>query len=317
MTINQPERERPSVPNPGQPAREGIDLSVLPSAQPRELGLQVTIGDAIIPEITSLPEGQSMQITEGRVLLDRDALERAKQGVIGRLRGAIESGDEHVVAGYSWYLEDSQDPDVVALRNQIQEALQQRNAAHLQLDALNVHLPTEGMAQRQLIKEGLQREISRYPFSFRGRDGQPLNQEDLDFVFTRHSERPDTFKMIVASRRGIEAIAVPDPENFPQDKFQVDFASRDLAKDPNTGAMTIPLKAAADGTMPAVAIIEIRKEAVDLPAELIKKEEEQNVQPPSRQQPPSARPYTPQPPQFPGPTPRAQRPTTWTAPSSH
>lgn len=315
MTTNLSEQGKPSNLGPQRSVGRGdIDLSAFPSAQPREFGFQITIGDAIVPEIISLPEGQSIQITGGRILLDKDALEAAKRDVTNHLKEAIEAGDQQVVASYMWYLEDSQDPEVVAFCNQIQEAIQQKNASKLQFAALNVHLPTDGIAQRKLIKEGLQREIPRFPFSFRGKDGQPLNQEDIDYVFTRHAERRDAFKMIIASKKGIEAITVPDQENLPQDKFQVDFAS--LAKDSKTGAITISLKAAADGTEPSVAVIEIRKEPIDLPAELIKKEEEQNVRPSSQGQS-SAHPYVPPSPILPGPTSRAQRPTTWTAPSSH
>ena len=284
---------------PATPNR-GIDFKTLISTQPLEDRLGIFIEGVIATEVTTLTNGRTIRVDGGKVLVDHTALMEEKKKVLNYLKVAIEEGNEAEVSKFLWYLDDQDSPEVVALRAEIQTALQQRNAQELKLNSLQVSLPIDQIAQRQLIKKALQMELPRYPFVFKNAQGRVLNPStEVDFVFMRQS---DSFKLVVGSKEGIEAISFP--ESLSAEQFQPDLSG--ITPDPKTRTIKIPMKGAADGESPSAGVIVVKKGKIDLQQTLLEEEEEQEQ---SRPVPDTTTSYSPPPPSV--SQPRASRPSSY------
>lgn len=308
------DKERPEVGVPVEkPEEKGINLSSLPSAQPVENGPRFSKPSDIIPEVTDFAPGESPVKIEGnKISIDKTALETEKNKVIEDFKKGIEEGNEGLIKSFLWYYEDREDEEGIKQRDAIKEALAKKDASSLKFDAIQVNLPTEAIAQRRIIREKLKTEIQNYPFTFKDKDGNPLDSEnDIDFVFASKGDGSG-FKLMVGSKKGIAGVGVP--QSLGDEKFKPDLTK--MEKDVLAGKISIPVKKAGNGTLPSVSILEIYQGAVDINAQLLKEEEErERAQRQQPQFPPSTPSYTP-PPVSPRPAPRASRPTTW-VPVSH
>jgi hypothetical protein len=287
--------------------RKSTDIRDIPSSKPIEGKYEsIVVNSDIIPEVATFNPGEPpVKIEGGTIRVDKTALEKEKKNVVDFVKSAIESGNEAEVKKFLWYFEDSTDQESLSLIYKIKEALAKKDASNLKLDELRIGLATEGIAQRRLIKEGLAPEIKKYPFDFLNEEGNKLDKEsDIDYIFTKKGK--DEFKMIIASKKGISSISVPD--NIQSDQFQPDLIN--VSKDQETGAILIPLKDAKNGTTPSVSMIEIRKEKVNLPDELVKEQERLEEK---RKKEEEENNYTPPPA---APQSRSSRPTRWVSTSN-
>lgn len=297
----------PPIPKPGEEIK--FDITELPSAQPVGEDLRSTlttmVSSPILFEETDLEPGEpKIKVDAGGIIkIDRKALDEGEKSVIEYLKEAIARGDEKEIRRFLWYLEDREDEETKAFRQQLEEAFRSKNPASLDLDSLNVVLPLRTLAEKQLIKNALREQLKKIPFSFKDHAGNLLNQDkEVDFVFIPQG---DQFKLVVASKKGIGSVALP--ESITDESFQPELMK--IAKDQKAGTITIPLNKAKDGSEPMAPIIEIRKERIDLPGELLRQEEELEKQ--AKAQQPV---YAPPPPSVsttPYSQPRSQRPTTW------
>jgi hypothetical protein len=246
---------------------------ILPSAQEINKGARILLGNAISPQIVHLSDnGSPMKVSDGIIQLDEDALNLEKKKLTDSLRSAIEAGDDKMLQIYLGNLEGD-DEALVEAKDMLREAFANRNADKLELKSLNIDLATGGIAERNLIRQGLRAELPRIPFSFKDERGQDINLEEIDYVFSRKEGSSDSFKLIVGFKKGIMSISVPDElTSLGDDKFQPDLlkASKDSG-----GVVTIPIKEAKDGTEPTASVIEIRLGPIDIISEIGRLQEEQ------------------------------------------
>ncbi len=235
-----------------------------------EKGYRLLIGNPLDAQIVNLdPSGLPVRIEGGVIQLDKERLEAERRKLRESLKAAIESGNERMLQIYLQNLQGKEE-GLKEAKEDLTEAFRLKDSSRLQLDNLHVNLATEGIAQRNLIRQGLQPELARHPFTFKGAGGRNLDQDEVDIVFTRADESRENFKIIVGSKRGIEGVGIP--QEIPDDKFQPDMNT--AQKDPSSGVITIPLKAAKDDTLPLATVVEIIKRPIDLVRELAKLEED-------------------------------------------
>ena len=216
-----------------------------------------------------------------------------------RLLQAIKNGDENTVNRYLWYLEDRTDPQGVAMRDGLAQALKEKDPDKLELDALSINLPHQQMAERELIKRGLKDDMPRLPFTYLNDKGEALQENELDYVMVESGKRKDMgdgFVIMVGSKKGISAISALN--DLPKDKFQPQKDK--ITKDPEMGTITVPLMKASDGTESPFVAMKIYKVPVDI-QNMVYEEEERE-----RQSPPPT--YSPDP-NINIPTPRSRAPT--------
>jgi len=245
----------------------------LPSSQEIGKNAKILLGDMIAPQIVHLPQGSSpMKINDGIIQLDEDALNLEKKNLTDSLRFAIETGDDKMLQIYLGNLEGD-DKSLSEARDMLREAFASKNADKLELKSLNIDLATEGIAERNLIRQGLRAELPRIPFSFKDDGGQNIDVEEIDYVFSRKENGGNNFKLIIGHRRGIRGIGVPDDStDLGKDKFQPDLLK--VSKD-SDGVITIPIKEAKDGTEPTATIIEVRLGPIDIVSEVRRQQEEE------------------------------------------
>jgi hypothetical protein len=245
---------------------------ILPPTQEVNKGARILLGDVIAPQIVHLPDGSSpMKISNGVIQLDEDALNLEKKKLTDSLRSAIEAGDDKMLQIYLGNLQGD-DEALVEARNLLKEAFASKNADKLELKSLSIDLATGGIAERNLIRQGLRAELPRIPFSFKDERGQNINVDEIDYVFSRKEGKSDSFKLIVGFSKGIRSIGVVDDlADLGDDKFQPDLlkASKD-----SDGVVAIPIKEARDGTEPTATIIEIRLGPIDIVSEIRRQQEE-------------------------------------------
>jgi hypothetical protein len=249
----------------------GLPVVDNPSA-PKEETAKKFLGDTLSPQIMTLSGGLRVRFFDGQIQLDKSALETEIQRMDTTLHAAILSGDEKILTIYLRNVEQMEDDEgAKVLAERLRAAFRERDPRHLQLDAIHVDDISRGIAERNLIREGLRGQIARQPFTFRDGKGRLLDAEDdVDFVFARDANDSSRFKIIVGSKKGIDTIAFPQDENFPRGMFRPDMAKVD--RDEATETITIPLKASLDGNSPQAVVIEVRKGPVDLPTALAEEE---------------------------------------------
>lgn len=262
----------PKKPNPLDPTNpEEIRFEDVDSATP-ELDTPAVISPDFAIDIVELPaDGPAIKIQDETIFLDKDRLKAEMVSVTDWLVGGVESGDETVLEVYLRNLPGTaSEDDVSELKSQLETAFETKDASGLKLDELHVNVVSAGIAERNLIREGIRPELLRQPFYFRDKQGNVLSGEsDLDIVFARDDRRQGSgYRVIVGSRQGIDAIVIP--KELPADKFVPDMTK--MTKDELRDIITIPLKQAADGTMPSAATIEIHRDPVDLIEDLARQE---------------------------------------------
>ncbi len=252
--------------------RVGNGIPQPDSLQPEEVVLR-SLGprflvDTIFTEISDLSAGAPIALKDGQLYMDRESLEQEKTKVKKALSDSIENGDHEVFLSMTAGLESSDIEELVDLGEKLEQAFASRTKNPFELKSINVDLLTDGIAERNLIREGLKPQIARQPFSFKDKDGNVLDQEkDLDFVFAKNVK--SGYKIIVGSKKGIDQIDVPI--QIENGKFDPDLTKID--KDPVNDSITIPLSNAKDGTETLATVIEIRKGPINL-IEILKKQEE-------------------------------------------
>ncbi|KKQ90073.1 MAG: hypothetical protein UT12_C0002G0004 [Candidatus Curtissbacteria bacterium GW2011_GWC2_38_9] len=233
----------------------------------------------IYTEIVELESDTPIMIVDGQIRINERRLGEEREKVKKALADSIENGDEAFFFRITSALELTNDEELIELREKLRQAFESKSQNPFELHSINVDLLTNGIAERNLIREGLKPQIARIPFSFEDKNGKELDpEEDIVFVFTRGKK--NQYKIVVGSKKGIDKINVP--KQLEDSKFQPDFANID--KDPVNNSITIPLKSARDGTESLVSIVEVHKGAIDLIAALQKEEvaEEEEVTSPSR-----------------------------------
>jgi len=256
--------------------KQELNLDILPSAQKIEGEKQGLLGNSFSPKIVERGPGKPpVKISGAEIEIDRSALEQQTQIVKDRLLQAIKNGDENTVNRYLWYLEDRTDPEGVAMRDGLTQALKEKNAANLRLDALTINLPHRQMAERELIKKALREDMSRLPFTYINDRGEALQENELDYVMVESGKRKmeDGFIIMVGSKKGISAISALN--DLPKDKFQPEKDK--ITKDPETGTISVPLMRASDGTESPFVAMEIYKVPVDI-QNMVYEEEAREIQ---------------------------------------
>jgi hypothetical protein len=228
----------------------------------------IFVMETFTPNIVDLSDGAKIKIENGSISIDRQALEDEHNNVLTYLKNAIDSGNEVEVAKFLWYLEDSQDEAGIDLRNKINTALKNRDSSSLSLKNISVVMPSKEIAQRRLIKEALRTEITNIPFSFKDKNGDTINTDNIDFIFVVDVATKN-FKLIVASQFGIDSVSVE--EVVDDTKFKPDFNK--ITKDTENDYIIIPLLPAEDGIAPPFGFLEIRKGKIDLPQQISEDEE--------------------------------------------
>lgn len=276
-------------------SRELGDVAKLPRKEKQKLTIsgQILTG-AIWLEIDKAPEGEpAFRIKKGRLFIDREALKAAKDSVKKALADSISSGDEAIFSKLTRGIESTRDEELIELYEQLLEAFKRREKNPFKLKEINVDLLTDGIAERNIIREGLKPHIKQLPFVFRNRNGEELDRDrDVDFVFIRDKDKD--YKLIVGSKKGIGGIELPD--ELGESQFAPDLLG--ITKDSVTDTIIIPLKAARDGIKPLVPNIEIRKGPIDL-VRIVSYEEETAKAKKKRGEEDEKKRYSPPPPRAP------------------
>jgi hypothetical protein len=238
-----------------------------------EQSASIKLGGPLAPEFVQMPKGAPvMQVENGKIQLDEAAYTTQIQKTKDWVREAVLTGDEHVLGILLRNIDEMEES--AELRSLYEQAFAQKDPKKLQLDAVHVNLPIEGIAERSLIRDGLRSQLARQPFTFHDRNGVALDQhDDLDIVFARKEDDETKFKLIIGSKKGIIQIGFQDEKDLPADKFRPDLMNID--KDSVKDVITIPLKSAKDGEQPYAACIEIRQGALDLPTKIANEEKVQ------------------------------------------
>jgi hypothetical protein len=209
-------------------------------------------------EIDDAPDGQPpLRIVDGLLHMDKKRLDEEKTVVNKALSDSIANGDIDIFTRLTRGLDFAVDKDLIVLRNKLQKAFKKQSKTVL--EEINVNLLTDGVAERNIIREGLKPQIQLQPFIFRDREGNILDPDtEVDYIFVKG--KGNTYKVIVGSKKGIAGIELPN--DLPKNVFRPDVGN--IEKDPVTDAITIPLGDAKDGSSPLVTTIEIRKGPINI-----------------------------------------------------
>lgn len=293
--------ERPSSPPPELPKTEmsslpRIDEEIVSftekilSSQPMEFQIDQTEG------------APGLRIEDGNVIISEKRLKEAEAVVLANLEQALSTGDPIKLRSYLYYLEDDESAEAEAIREQVRGILlghteEQEKTA---FDALKVYLPTQTMAQREVVRQTLAGEIGKLPFVFRDAKGAVIPTSSVDIVATIDGNK---FKLLVASDRGIAQFALKDGGPG-DDDYQPDITSAEL--DTQSGSLTVPVEESRSHAPALIGNVEVfLGQKVNLNEKLV--EEEKKNKPPKTYAPPptaSAPPVQPRPsPPPPPPTP--------------
>lgn len=251
---------------PSPTSKNEVDIHSLPSVQSVE-GLDLLSQDFLTFISTDLSAtGKVMRIGSDGIELDQQSLDKQREQVSVWLNESIISGDEKTLGIYLRNV-DNRDDDANELSDKIREAFEKNDPSVL--NSVRISGITNGIAERNLIREGIKAEIPRLPFVFRDRQGNQLNlQEDIDIIFTQKGGRGGGYKFVIGSKKGIESITFP--EELPSNMFKPDITQ--ITKS-DAGAIMLPIGSAADGTESPVVVVDIRKGPIDLSAAFSEEEE--------------------------------------------
>lgn len=229
------------------------------------------IGDSINPALIDLPDGIPMSVKDGNLQLNARMFPEYRSNMEEVLRRGIIEGDEKIL---QLYIDNvSQLPDKAEVQNVInalKSAFETRSMDPL-LSNLVVEGITNDIAQRNLIRKGIEDELTRNPLKIIGHDGKEIPLDDLDIVFTKDDDaKKSGFKFIIGSKKGIDGVELLD--SLEPHQFQPDYTG--LAKDKKIEAIIVPLKKSKDGTEPSATKIQIIKSPINLASVLAKQERE-------------------------------------------
>ena len=231
---------------------------------------RILIAGVWIELVDMAAEATPFRIEGNNLVIDKERFNKEREAVKEVLAEAIRKGDRAVFDKMTGGLSLAEDEEHIDLYIDLQKLFKEKSAKRL--DSINVDLLTDGIAQRNIIREGLKPQVAKLPFSFRDRSGNLLDMEkDIDIVFIRG--KGEAYKLIVGAKKGIDEIELPD--DFSPDQFQPDFLK--IEKDPVADSITIPLKPTKDGSESYVTTIEVRKGPVDLPAKVAREEVEEQT----------------------------------------
>lgn len=244
-------------------SNDSLGVEAVGSASLLEERRKIGLGSEFNSVVVDLPiDGPKMLLVNGEIQLDQEARLKEIEKVNEWLNQGIRDGDESVQQVYLRNLVelDNSEEEKAELASRIETAFRTRDISHL-LDQLTVEIVTAGIAERNLIREGLRPELIRQPFYFKDSDGVALSGEgDLDIVISRGDDGGDKFKVIVGSKLGINTIHVP--ETLPEDTFVPELA--EASKDQLRDVVSIPLKKAANNSEPSIGIVEVHLGPIDL-----------------------------------------------------
>jgi hypothetical protein len=242
------------------PAQDQELPDVTKPEEPRYASKEGLLVGGIFIEIEDAQEGASpVRIVDGQIRMDRKRLDEEKNNVRQALFDAIARGDEDVFGRITRSLDITTNVTLIALRTKLHKAFEKQKKNFTKLDAINVSLLTDGVAERNIIREGLKPQIQRQPFIFYDNHGALLDPEkDIDYIFVKGKR--NKYTVIIGSKKGIGSIELPDV--LPDDRFLPDLGN--IEKDPVTDVITIPLGDSKYGDTPLATSIEIRKGPIDI-----------------------------------------------------
>lgn len=202
--------------------------------------------------------GGPIKVREGHLHLSEEGLNREKAVVKTALSDSIEEGNEEIFTRMTKGLENTQDPDLQDLYQDLLEAFKNKTKNPFSLAEINVDILTNGIAERNLIREALKSKITQLPFKFQNKNGEPIEPDKIDYIFVR--DTGEKYRLIVGSKKGIAMIEVPD--ELKDDQYHPDLTKVD--RNPNTNAIMFPLGRSKSKSDPIASIIEIRKEPIDI-----------------------------------------------------
>lgn len=217
-----------------------------------QIGDLLIIGDLKIREDNL--EGESVKVGGDTFVIDRAAsLERQKE-LVPELLDAIQRGDESIYRKFRWNLVEAGAMDVVA---QLDDAFQQRSVGELYLRKLEISLPAQSMAERDIIRTRAQQELGRLPFaSFHTGDGRSLSIDEVDVICTADPGQSG-FILKVGYNNGVDAVNVlADAQIAIDGRFPIVQAAK--VQD----VITIRL-GPANGATPFISTIQIYMRDVD------------------------------------------------------
>jgi hypothetical protein len=243
----------------------------LGSAALIEARQHVAADEDFVVEVVELAEGgPSMRLIDGTIQLDHDTHKMELANVYAWLLTGIGDGDQHVLAVYLRNIV-GEDDEALQLRQKLITAFENQDTSGLELNELTVNIVTAGIAERNMIRNGIRPELAKQPVHFKDKTGKLLTgDDDLDVVIAKDPKTSDTFKLIVGSRRGIETIHIP--QNLQPDQFTPAYDK--VSKDDIHNVVSIPLKAAADRTRPSISVIEVHIGPVEIVQALAQQERE-------------------------------------------
>jgi hypothetical protein len=219
----------------------------------------ILLGGIWIEVINAPEETRPFWIEDGVVKMEYNRLILERESVKKALAESIASGNEDVFSSLTGSLKMATDEELIDIYIKLQKAFIEHSQNPFELHSINVDLLTDGIAERNLIREGIKPQIRQQPFIFRDSNGRELDSDrDLDYIFVRG--RNKAYKLIVGSKKGIASIEIPN--ELESDKFQPDLNK--IEKDPVTDTITIELKDALNGSTPFISVVEIRKGPIDL-----------------------------------------------------
>jgi hypothetical protein len=218
-------------------------------------------------EISELDDNTPFRIDGDNIVINRQKFEKEKESVTKALADSINNGDRDVFDKMTRGMAGSGDEAVLDLYIDLQKIFSEKNPK--KLDSINVDLLSQGIAQRNLIREGLKPQVAKLPFIFKDRNGKRLDLEnDIDIVFVKGPVR-STYGIVIGAKVGIDEIEIP--EKIRPGQLQPDFLN--IEKDRTTGSITIPFE--KGNSERYIDTVEIRKGPIDLPAIVAREEAEE------------------------------------------
>lgn len=220
-------------------------------------------------EIDQAKEGEKpFRIIDGKIHMDEGRLTSEKEDVKKALFGSIKEGDKEIFTRMTKGLEKTGDEDLAKLYKKLKSAFRAKDFEPLlKLKSINVDMLTNGIAERNLIREALKPKIKKLPFVFYDKYGKLLdNENEVDFIFVK--DKGDKYKIVIGSRKGIGSIELPD--DLENDQYQPALEGMDI--DNVTDSRIIPLRPAKDGSDPLISTMEIRMGPIDIVEQASKEE---------------------------------------------
>jgi len=219
---------------------------------------RLLIGGICIEIDPKVKAGGPIKVREGHVHLSEEGLNQEKAVVKTALSDSIEEGNEEIFTRMTKGLENAQNPDLQNLYLDLLKAFKNKKKDPFSLAEINVDILTNGIAERNLIREALRSKITQLPFKFQDKNRELIEQDKIDYIFVR--DVGEKYRLIIGSKKGIAMIEVLDV--LKDSQFRPDLTKID--RNPNTNAIIFPLGRSKDKSDPIASMVEIRKDPIDL-----------------------------------------------------